>query len=109
MFSFFYIYLIPGTRKAFGLIFLQSSVLVQIVLYFSNGLSLSILKDINFLSLNLNVVTYPFTLGDIEISPQIISFKHPFKSLELFFVSINFEISILSTSTPLIFIDFITS
>ena len=78
------------------------------VLYFSNTLSSSILKGINFLFLTLNVLTYPINLYDIKINGLITSSKNPIKSLELLFVLINFEISILSTLTSQVFIAFIT-
>ena len=57
--------------------FLKSSILVQMVLYFSNSLSSSIHKDINllylFLSppLSLNIWIYPFILGNIKTNGLI--------------------------------------
>ena len=48
----------------------------------------------------LKILTYTLILGNIKNNGPIISSKYPIKYLELFFVSINFEITILSTSTP---------
>ena len=83
------------------------------VLCFSNNLSLSIGKDINILSLfifpalSLNVSTYPLLLGNIKTSALITSFKYPIKYLELFSVSTNFEMTILSTSISQVFIGYL--
>ena len=76
-------------------------------LYFSTSLSSSMLKDINllflFLSLSpplsLKVQTYPTILGNIKTNGIITSSKYPIRYFELFFVSIDFEIIVLSTST----------
>ena len=81
------------------------------VLYFSNSLS-SLHKDINllflFLSspLSLNILIYPLILGNIKTSGLTTSSKYPIKHLELFFVTTNFEMIILSTLTSQFFIGF---
>ena len=70
------------------------------------------MKDINLFflflflspSLPLNLLTSPLNLGNIKTNCLITSSKYLVKYLELFFVSINFEISILSTSASQIFI-----
>ena len=52
----------------------------------------------------LNVLTYPLILGIIKTNGLIIILNFtPIKYLELVFVSINFEITILSTLTSQIF------
>ena len=67
------------------------------VLYSYNSLSSSIRKYIYLLflflspSLSLNVLTYPFILGNIKTNGLITASKHPIKYLEIFFVSTNFE------------------
>ena len=43
-----------------------------------------------FLSLPLNVLTYPFILGNTRTNGLVTSSKYPIKYLELFFVSTNF-------------------
>ena len=78
--------------------FFKSSILVQIILYCSYSLSSSIWKDINVLLLSLKILTYPLLLGSIKTNGLTTSSKYPIKYLELFFASINFEITILSTS-----------
>ena len=84
--------------------FCRSSILVQMVLYFCNSLSLSIQKDINLLSLflslllSLKVLTYPLILGNIRNNGHVASSKYPVKFSRLF-VLINFEITILSIIT----------
>ena len=55
-------------------------------------------KEINLLSLNLHVLTNPFTLGSIKIN-DITSPKYPIQYLQLVFVSNNFEITALSKLT----------
>ena len=75
--------------------FFKSSILVQMLSYFSS----SIQEDINLLFLSLNVLTYLLTLGNIKTNALIASSKYLIKYLELIFVSINFEIIIASTST----------
>ena len=76
--------------------------LVQIALYPSNSFSSSKRKDINllFLSLSLNVLTYPLIFGTIKTN-DIITLSNfiPVKYLELVFVLTNFEIIIVSTLT----------
>ena len=89
--------------------------LVQIVLYFSNSFSSSIQKDINLLFLFLSpsltsyVLTYPLILGNIKTNGLITLSKYPIKYLQLVFVLINFEITILSTLTSQTFIGFSAS
>ena len=46
---------------------------------------------------NVNVLIYPRILGKIKTNGLVTSFKYPIKSLELFFFSNNFEITILSS------------
>ena len=54
----------------------------------------------------LNVLTYLLILGIIKTHGLIVLSKYPIKYLELVFVLTNFEITILSTLTSQIFIDF---
>ena len=85
--------------------FFKSTILVQMVLYFSNSFFSSVIcKDINLLFFSLNVLTYPLISENIKTNGLINSFKYPIKYLELFLVSVKFEISILSTLTSQIFI-----
>ena len=66
-------------------------------------------KDINLLILSstLNVLTYPLILGIIKTNGLIdLSNFIPIKYLELVFVSINFQISVLSTLTSQILLGF---
>ena len=71
------------------------------ILYISNSFSSSIRKDVKLLfvslslSLTLNVLTYPLILGNIKTNGLITLFKYQMKYLELFFVSANFEMTIL--------------
>ena len=60
-------------------------------------------------SLTLNVLTYPLISGIIKTDSLIVLSKYQIKYLELVFVSINFEITILSTLTSTIFIGFFLS
>ena len=80
------------------------------VLYFFNNLPLFMRKYITLLSLlpslSLNVLTYPLILGNNKTHRFITSSKYPIKYLELVFVLINFEMTILSTLTSQIFIVF---
>ena len=98
--------------KHFSSIFFKSLILVQIALYFSYSFSSSIRKDINLLILSLspfstlNVLIYPLILGIIKTNALIVLSKYLFKYLELVFVLINFEITILSTLTSQIFTGF---
>ena len=69
------------------------------VLYFSNRFSPSVSKDISFLFFSLKVLTYSLILGNIKTNGLVTSSKYPIKYLELFFVSIKFDITILSAST----------
>ena len=106
---FVFIYLSSKIGKAFNYIFFKSSILVQIALYFSNSFSSSLQKDINLLSssLNLNILTYPLILGIIKTNGLIaLSNFIPIKYLELDFLSINFEATILSKLASQIFIGF---
>ena len=57
-------------------------------------------------SLTLNVLAYPLILGIIKTNGLIALSKYSIKYLELVFVSINFEITILSTLTSQFFIGF---
>ena len=71
------------------------------ILYISNSFSSSIRKDVKLLfvslslSLTLNVLTYPLILDSIKTNGLITLFKYQMKYLELFFVSANFEMTIL--------------
>ena len=93
--------------------FLKSWILVQIVLYFYNSFSSSIRKDIDLLflslspSLMLNVSTYPLIFGIIKTNSLITLATYLIKYLTLVFVLINFEITMLSTSTSQVFIVFL--
>ena len=73
------------------------------VLYFSNNFSSSTYKDIFF---SLKGLTYLLILGNIKANGLITSSKYAIKYLEVFFVSINFEITVLLTPTSQIFILF---
>ena len=73
------------------------------VLYFSNNFSSSTHKDIFF---SLKGLTYLLILGNIKANGLITSFKYAIKYLEVFFVSINFEITVLLTPTSQIYIYF---
>ena len=95
--------------KGFSSILFKSSILVQVALYFTNSFSSFIQKDIDLLShsLTLNVLTYPLILCIIKTNGFIIlSIFFPVKCLELVFVSINFEIAVLSPLTSQFFIGF---
>ena len=87
-------------------------VLVQLLLHFSNSLSLTIGKDINLLfsslspSLTLNVSTHPLILGNIKTNGLITLAKYPIKYLELFFVSANYEMNILTSTSQISFFFF---
>ena len=65
------------------------------VSYFYNSLSLSLPKDINLSFLSLKVLTYPLTLDNIKTNGRITSSKYHIKYLELFLVSINFDMTII--------------
>ena len=67
-------------------------------------LSSSIRRGINLLFFSLKVLKYPLISGNIKSSGLITLCENPIKYLELFFVSINFEITILSVLTSYIFI-----
>ena len=77
--------------------FYKSSILVQKVLYFSNRLSSSMQKDINFVFLSLSPpltlkdITYALILDNIKTSGFITSSKYPI------FVLVNFKATTLST------------
>ena len=58
------------------------------------------------LFLSLKVLTYPLISGNIKTNGLITSPKNAIKYFELFFILINFEITILSTSTSQIFVVF---
>ena len=79
------------------------TILIHMILSFSNSFSLSILKGFNllflslFVTLSLNFLTYPLILGNTKTKDLINLSKYPTKYLELVFVSTNFEINILST------------
>ena len=109
-FSFFLSVIIDW--EEFNSIFFKSSILVQMVLYISNSFSSSIRKDVKLLfvslslSLTLNVLTYPLILGNIKTNGLITLSKYQMKYLELFFVSANFEMTVLLKSTSQIFIYF---
>ena len=55
---------------------------------------------------NLTFLTYPLILGIIKTDGLIVLSKYPIKYLELVFVSINFEKTILSTLPSQIIIGF---
>ena len=88
--------------------------LFQMVLYFSNGLSSSMSKYINLLflllslspPLSLKVQIYPPILVNIKTNGFIRSSKYKIRYLKLFFVLIDFEIIILSTSIYQVLIGF---
>ena len=94
------------------LIFIKSSILIPMVLYFYHRLSFSTPKDINLLflslspSLTVKFSTYPLIVGNINTNGLITLSKYPTKYLESFFVLTNFEMTILLTSTSQIFIVF---
>ena len=78
-------------------IYIKSSVLVQVALYFSNSFSSFIQNVIHSSpSLTLNVLTYPLILRIIKTNGLMTLAKYSTKYLELIFVLINFEITILS-------------
>ena len=79
------------------------------VLYISNNLSSSIRKDIHLLFSSSNLLTYLLTLDNIKTNGLITLSKYLIKYLELNFVSINFEITILSTLTSQILFNTIGS
>ena len=68
---------------------IQSSILVQMVLYFSNSFSLSTRKNINLLVLSLspcltlNILTFPLILDNTKINGFITLSKYPIKYLRL--------------------------
>ena len=84
-------------------IFFNSSILVQLILYFCNSLSLSMQKDINLLFLPLppSLSKYSLILGNVKTIGLITSStsKDPVTCLKIFFVSTNFEMTILIMST----------
>ena len=75
--------------------------LVQMALCFCNSFSSSMRNGINLLllflssTLSLNVSTYPWVLGNINTYGFIASSRYPIKHLNLLFISINFEMTIL--------------
>ena len=79
------------------------------VLYFFNSLSSSLRKYINLLFFSLKVLTYPLILGNVKTNGLITSSKYPIKYLELAFVSVNFEATVLSalTSESFLFLFFL--
>ena len=89
--------------------FFESSILVQMVFYFSNSFSLSTLKNINLIFLfsspflTLNVLTYPLILSNIKTNGLITLSKYQIKYLELVLFSTNFVIIMVSTLTSQIF------
>ena len=109
MFLFQFLYLSSQIGKTFNLIHFASSILIQTVLHFSNNLSSPIWKDINLLfsslfpSYTLIVSTYALILCNIKSNGLKNSPNCSIKYLELFFVSIKFEITVLSTLTSQLF------
>ena len=79
----------------------RSSILVQMVIYFSNNLSSSLSP-----SLRLNVLTYLLIFDDIKTNGFITLSKYLMKYLQLSFVSTNFQMTILLTSTSQTFVVF---
>ena len=77
------------------------------VLYFSDIFSLSICKDVNLLFFFLKFLIYPLIPGNTKTNGLITSFKCKIKYLELFFLSINFETTILLISTSQVLIVFL--
>ena len=79
---------------------------------FSKSFSSSARKDTNLYvlslspSLTLNLLIHPLVLGIIKTNGPRTFAKYPIKYLELVFVSTNFEMTILSTLTSQIFVDF---
>ena len=55
---------------------------------------------------SVNLLTYPFILSNIKINGLITLSKYQIKYLQLVFVPINFELTILSILTSQIFIVF---
>ena len=103
LFWFLYIYHHKVVKRSIQY-FCKSLIIDQLVLYFSNSLSISIRKNVQLLSLFLFLspsffenFTYPLNLGNIKTDVLIISSKYPIKYLELLLVSINFETTALST------------
>ena len=95
---------LSSTGKAPNSIFFRSSILVQMVFYFSNSLSWSIGKRINLLFL----FSYPRIFKCLDLSTHfrqsqndglITSYKYPVKYLDLFFGSTNLDITKLPTLT----------
>ena len=76
------------------------------VLYFANSFSPSIRKDINSLFFSLKGLAYSLILAIIKGNDLKTSCKYPIKYLQIFFVSIKFEITILSTLTLTILIGY---
>ena len=87
----------------------KSLILIQIALYFILIGSSSIWKDIKllFLSLTLNFLTYPLILDNTKTDGLTTLSKYAIKYLKLVFVSMNFEITILSILTSEIVIGFL--
>ena len=107
-----FIYLLSKTGKAFNSIFFDSLTLVRLALYFPKCYSSFKRKDIDLLvlslspSLTLNVLTYSLSLGNIKANVLITLPKYPIKYLELVFVLINIEITMLSILTSQAYIAF---
>ena len=68
-------------------------------LFFSKILLSYIHKDIHLSFFCLKVLTYPLISDNIRTNGHITSSKYPAKCVGLFFISNNFEITILSTLT----------
>ena len=64
------------------------------VLYYPNRFLSSIRKDVKLIFYSQKFLTYPLIVGNIKTNCLVTSSKYPIKYLELFFVSINFEITI---------------
>ena len=64
------------------------------VLYYPNRFLSSIRKGVKLLFYSQKFLTCPPIVGNIKTNCLVTSSKYPIKYLELFFVSINFEITI---------------
>ena len=86
-----FIYLSSYIGKAFNSIFFKTSILVQVVLHFSNSFLLSIRKGINllFLSLSPSLTHYSNTKTNSLTTNGLLS-RCQIIYLELVFVSTNF-------------------
>ena len=68
-----------------------------------DNLSSSFFFFFSSLSLTLKVLTYPLNLDNTETNAPIVLPEYPIDYLDLVFVSIKFEMTILLTSTSQVF------